>query len=362
MKKRKIFWGLLLGLFVIAGDRAAATNNAATAPAADSQDYDVKRFLEEAPPLRKIIYGEDGNYYIHNGKPLGGIIYYEGAIQGDTFYRCSVQDIKDFPEAVQAPGDPVVGKTSEGRYWTLSYNNFAGGTIFTSSDTDPAPSAAKHYSDMAIASLNSARSLWISHLIPGTLYWVDENRFEARVDGPAQLLGTNDIQKVLTGEVTEKDSEGRISRIEYRWPAMPETKKNWLRFLYLSPVGETKLPSKIISGNSEAASEGISITTNKVNMLCYLDIGLDSNIGNQGYDPRMFLKVEGTNTPQPKLLVETNNQVLKMTDRGLVPIGSEHSEYVQKPAPKWWRGILVAAILLAPFLWIFRKNLLRKDK
>lgn len=360
--KLEILEGLLIGILAITTTGAGATNNvaasAAAAPIVDSQDYDVKRFLEEAPPLRKIIYGVDGNYFIHNGKQLGGIIYYEGAIQGDTFYKRPVQDIKDFPEAVQAPDGFVIGKTSEGRYWTLSYDNYAEGSIRTSSDADPSDSATKHFSKQAIASLNGARSLWIAFMEPGTFRWTDDNRFEARVEGPPELLGTNDIQKVLTGEVTEKDSEGRISRIEYRWPAMPETRKNWLRFLYLSPVGETKLPSKIISGNSATTSDGISITTNKVNVLCHVDIGLDSGMGTQGYDPGMFLKIEGTNTPQPKLLVETNNNILIMTEKGLVPIGSEHE---QKPSPKWWGVILIVLILLTPFLWIFRKNFRRKE-
>lgn len=365
-RKVKILEGLLIGILAITKTGAGATNNvAAPAPAAstvDSQDYDVKRFLEEAPPLRKIIYGVDGNYFIHNGKQLGGIIYYEGAIQGDTFYQHAIEKTEKLPGAVKIPNQKnfVSGRASEGVSWTIDYGSFSEGLISTSGETNAASSGIIKTADMSYRGLNAARSLWISFVVPGTFRWIDENHFESKIEGPSELVGTNDTYKVLTGKIVEKDTEGRPTRIEYRWPVMLETEKYWKEFIYSSPVGKTKLPSMVIGGKLKTDSETASAPTIQTNILWDIVIGNDTDLNTRGYLPSMFLLTQGTNKPNPLVVYETNKtHFIVGKDGKLKPMGLPEGTGISRSS-KCWSAAFVALILLIPFFWKFKTIISKK--
>jgi hypothetical protein len=301
MRRVSFFGGLLLGLFVIAGDRAAATNNVA-APAAvgfaeDSQDYDVKRFLEEAPHLRKIIYGIDARNYIDVNEPANthqarkGFVCYEGAFQPETFY---LRTIGARPEQ-KPPGIDIgstAGASSDGINWTVDMQR-PEGLVYTSNrkDETSAESHSGGLANLSYGDLNRARSLWINGLVPGSVRWIDENRFEGKASGSERVYGTNESERVIYGEIAEYDESGRPTKIKYRWPAMREGIEVWNDFLYTEPVGKTKLPNIIAKASARILTDGKKDIRFSTNILLNIDIGI-TNAGDSGYVPKMFLEMD----------------------------------------------------------------------
>ncbi|NCC61540.1 MAG: hypothetical protein EOM12_11495 [Verrucomicrobiae bacterium] len=369
MRRVSFFGGLLLGLFVVAGDRAAATNNVA-APAAvtsaeDSQDYDVKRFLEEAPQLRKVVYGIDASTFLKVGESeedaalkKGQFVHYEGAWQPDTFYNRILDDMPG-REFSNQPKGAVAGSSSDGLFWSLGYN-LKEGVISSASEEDS--TALKSHSGArahtAFQKLNGVRSLWINYLIPGSLYWVDKDHFEGKIEGPEEEVGNNEEDKILSGRITARDAEGRPTKIEYGWPAMKRKAEFWKEFIYSESVGNTKLPNIVVNGLKILALENpVSIST--TNVLLDIEIGTEE-AGPKGYVPDMFLATIGTNPTNPVILFESNNVVYRVGKNGLAPLPKPEDFIYQRP--KWWGVTLVVLILLTPFIWISRKTFLRKGK
>ena len=347
---------------------AATTNNvaapAAAAPTADSQDYDVKRFLEEAPPLRKVVYGIDASTFLKVGESeedaalkKGQFVHYEGAWQPDTFYNRILDDMPGREFSNESKG-AVAGSSSDGLYWSLGYN-LKEGVISSASEEDS--TALKSHSGArahtALQKLNGVRSLWINYLIPGSLYWVDKDHFEGKIEGPEEEVGNNEEDKILSGRITARDAEGRPTKIEYGWPAMKGQAEFWKEFIYSEPVGNTKLPNIVVNGiNILALENPVSIST--TNVLLDIEIGTE-DAGPKGYVPGMFLTTIGTNIPNPVILFESNNVVYRVEKNGLAPLPKPGGFNFQRP--KLWGVILVVLILLTPFLWIFRKNFRRQE-
>lgn len=366
--KIRIPIGILTGIFMAIATEAATTNTAAApaaaAPTADSQDYDVKRFLEEAPPLRKVIYGIDASTFLKVGESeedaalkKGQFVHYEGAWQPDTFYNRILDDMPGREFSNESKG-AVAGSSLDGLYWSLGYN-LKEGVISSASEEDS--TALKSHSGArahtALQKLNGVRSLWINYLIPGLLYWVDKDHFEGRIEGPEEEVGNNEEDKILSGRITARDAEGRPTKIEYGWPAMKGQAEFWKEFIYSEPVGNTKLPNIVVNGIKILALENpVSIST--TNVLLDIEIGTE-DAGPKGYVPGMFLTAIGTNQPDPVILFESNNVVYSVKKDGLVPLLKPEDVYYQRP--NWWAVTLVVLILLTPFLWIFRKNFRRKE-
>ncbi len=371
MRRVSFFGGLLLGLFVIAGDRAAATNNVA-APAAvtsaeDSQNYDVKRFLEEAPPLRKVVYGIDASTFLKVGESeedaalkKGQFVHYEGAWQPDTFYNRILDDMPGREFSNESKG-AVAGSSSDGLYWSLGYN-LKEGVISSASEKDS--TALKSHSGArahtAFQKLNGVRSLWINYLIPGSLYWVDKDHFEGKIEGPEEEVGNNEEDKILSGRITDRDAKGRPTKMEYGWPALKGEGEIWKQFIYSKPVGKTGLPNIIVNEMKYILPSGASHTFYITNILVDMDIG-KAPLEGAGYSPGMFLLADGTNTPDPIVLYQANQKTFIVDDSGLTPQPEENKPW--EPASSRWLGVtVVCAILIILFLWISRKTFLRKGK
>ena len=202
------------------------------------ENYDVRRFLEEAPPLRKVVYGNDATTYHHADyisdkndtnkmikvkktaedlKPKTGYVHYEGAWQPGTFYN---RVLHDMPGAEYDPGGTertVVGSNLEGNDWILNYPDyFPQGRIIFTDGTNGVGSYSRQQSEMGRSSLDCVRSLWINCMVPGTLNWIDENHFRARAQSVAAAGATSNTVVYVTGEITARDTEGRPTRLEYR--------------------------------------------------------------------------------------------------------------------------------------------------
>lgn len=364
--KVKILEGLLTCILALATTGAGSTNNvaapAAAAPIVDSQDYDVKRFLEEAPPLRKVFYGIDASTFLKVGESeedaalkKGQFVHYEGAWQPDTFYNRILDDMPGREFSNESKG-AVAGSSLGGLYWDIEYFN-PEGAVSTAKKTDSEvlKSHAGQRANTGETRLRGVRTLWINCLVPGTLRWIDEDHFQGEAEGPE--IGTSESDKVLSGRITTRDAEGRPTKIEYGWPALKGKGEIWKQFIYSEPVGNTKLPNIVVNGIKILALENpVSIST--TNVLLDIEIGTE-DAGPKGYVPGMFLTAIGTNQPDPVILFESNNVVYSVKKDGLVPLLKPEDVYYQRP--NWWAVTLVVLILLTPFLWIFRKNFRRKE-
>lgn len=357
--------GLLLGLFVIAGDRAAATNSAVAAPAADSQDYDVTRFLEEAPHLRRVVYGIDASTFLKAGESAedaalkkGQFVHYEGAWQPDTFYNRILDDMPGREFSNESKG-AVAGFSLGGLYWDIDYS-IPKGAVSTArkTDTEVLKSHAGHRANMGEERLKGVRTLWVNGLVPGSLRWIDEDHFQAVAEGPQ--VGTSESDKVLTGRITERDADGRPTKMEYGWPALKGEGEIWKQFIYSKPVGKTELPNIIVNEMKYILPSGASHTFYITNILVDMDIG-KAPLEGAGYSPGMFLLADGTNTPDPIVLHQSNQKTFIVDDSGLTPLPEENKPW--EPASSRWLEIAaVCAVLIILFIWISRKTFLKKDK
>ena len=351
------------------------------------ENYDVRRFLEEAPPLRKIVYGNDATTYhradyisdkddpkkmikiektAEDLKPRTGFVYYEAALQPTTFYNLLLAEM---------PGCQYSGKKRRSAagcstevYWTLNYSETPRGVIpiIVISEKDNNSKNSKSVSAAAeegLSQIDYARSLWINGLVPGTLRWVGEDHFEAKADGPVEVYGTDESKKVILGEITEKDSLGRPVKINFTIPALKLNVKFQHTFLYSSPVGKTKLPNIIICKSDVTFKENVS-TEIYTNTLVDIDIGI-SDLGPEGYVPGMFLESNETNTAalQPMVVsiakdgsrhIVEEGRSRKMPDNPITPDKLQTRSFS-------WKLLLVCALLLAPIFWKF-KFLMMKNK
>lgn len=367
--KIRISIGILTAIFMALATEAATTNTAAApaaaAPTADSQDYDVKRFLEEAPPLRKIIYGLDARNYIDVNEPdiirqaRKGFVCYEGAFQPETFY---LRTIGARPEQ-KIPGIVIgssVGASSDGINWTTDMRR-PEGLVFTSNrkDETSAESHSGGLANLSYGDLNRTRSLWINGLVPGSVRWIDENRFEGKASGSERVYGTNESERVIFGEIAEYDELGRPTKIKYRWPAMREGVEVWNDFLYTEPVGKTKLPNIIVNSSTRMLTDGEKDRRFSTNILLDVDIGT-TNVGDNGYIPKMFLEMDKST---PYVVYESNHVIYKVEKDGLTRFPDEESGWIVVLKSKWFGIPLIVCLILFPFLWKIRtKNPEAKNK
>jgi hypothetical protein len=343
------------------------------------ENYDVRRFLEEAPPLRKIVYGNDATTYhradyisdkddpkkmikiektAEDLKPRTGFVYYEAALQPTTFYNLLLAEM---------PGCQYSGKKRRSAagcstevYWTLNYSETPRGVIpiIVISEKDNNSKNSKSVSAAAeegLSQIDYARSLWINGLVPGTLRWVGEDHFEAKADGPVEVYGTDESKKVILGEITEKDSLNRPVKIKFICPALKGSPKFEHTYLYLSPVGKTKLPNLIVRRKDKFVGNDI-LTTFYTNTLVDIDIGI-SDLGPEGYVPGMFLESGKTNTAarQPMVVfiakdgsrhIVEEGRSRKMPDNPITPDQLQLKPYR-------WKLLFACILLLIPILWKF---------
>ncbi len=365
--KIRISIGILTAIFMALATEAATTNTAAApaaaAPTADSQDYDVKRFLEEAPPLRKVFYGIDASTFLKVGESeedaalkKGQFVHYEGAWQPDTFYNRILDDMPGREFSNESKG-AVAGSSLGGLYWDIEYFN-PEGAVSTAKKTDSEvlKSHAGQRANTGETRLRGVRTLWINCLVPGTLRWIDEDHFQGEAEGPE--IGTSESDKVLSGRITARDAEGRPTKIEYGWPALKGKGEIWKQFIYSKPVGKTQLPNIIVSEMKYILPAGASQTFYITNMLVELDIG-KATLEGAGYSPSMFLLADGTNTPSPIVLHQAKGETFLVDDSGLTPLPEENRPW-ESTSYKWLGLALVCAILLTPFLWKFKTKFLEK--
>ncbi len=339
------------------------------------ENYDVRRFLEEAPPLRKVVYGNDATTYHHADyisdkndtnkmikvkktaedlKPKTGYVHYEGAWQPGTFYN---RVLHDMPGAEYDPGGTertVVGSNLEGNDWILNYPDyFPQGRIIFTDGTNGVGSYSRQQSEMGRSSLDCVRSLWINCMVPGTLNWIDENHFRARAQSVAAAGATSNTVVYVKGEITARDTEGRPTRLEYRWPTFQG--RLWKEFIYSKPVSGTKLPNVVVGGARFLLPEGEEHISYTTNILLGVDIGVEDRYP-QGYNPGMFMISKGTNSLPPHILYESNRVSFIVDDTGISPTPEEF-----RPWEHSWnkRLILVAVvlILLVPIFLVSRKSM-----
>jgi hypothetical protein len=83
-----------------------------------------------------------------------------------------------------------------------------------------------------------------------------------------------------------------------------------------------------------------------------MDIG-KAPLEGAGYSPGMFLLAEGTNTPDPIVLHQANQETFVVDDSSLTPLPEENKPW-ESTSYKWLGLALVCAILITPFLWKFK--------
>lgn len=342
------------------------------------ENYDVRRFLEEAPPLRKVVYGDDATTYHHADyisdkndtnkmikvkktaedlKPKTGFVHYEGAWQPGTFYNRVLCDMPGWEHEGGTKGT-VAGSNLEGKDWVLDYPDYLPqGMICFTDKTNGVVSRSGQWAEMGRSRLDCVRSLWINCMVPGTLNWIDENQFRARAQSVAAAGATSNTVVYITGEITARDTEGRPTRLEYRWPTFQG--RLWKEFIYSKPVSGTKLPNVVVGGARRLTPEGEEYISYTTNILLSVDIGIEDGYP-QGYNPGMFMISKGTNFPAPHILYQSNGVNFIVDDTGISPTPEEF-----RPWEHFWsrRLTLVAVLLmlLIPFFWKY-KIYLQKEK
>ena len=174
------------------------------------ENYDVRRFLEEAPPLRKIVYGLDASFYLRKGESeedieakKGAFVHYEGAWQPGTFYNRVLHDMPGAEYDLGGAERTVVGSNLEGNDWILNYPDYLPqGRICFTDGTNGVGSYSGQQSEMGRSRLDRVRSLWINCMVPGTLSWIDENHFRARAQSVAAAGAPSNTVVYVTGEIT----------------------------------------------------------------------------------------------------------------------------------------------------------------
>ncbi len=342
------------------------------------ENYDVRRFLEEAPPLRKVVYGDDATTYHHADyisdkndtnkmikvkktaedlKPKTGFVHYEGAWQPGTFYNRVLCDMPGWEHEGGTKGT-VAGSILVGHDWVLDYPDYLPqGMICFTDKTNGVVSRSGQWAEMGRSRLDCVRSLWINCMVPGTLNWIDENQFRARAQSVAAAGATSNTVVYITGEITARDTEGRPTRLEYRWPTFQG--RLWKEFIYSKPVSGTKLPNVVVGGARRLTPEGEEYISYTTNILLSVDIGIEDGYP-QGYNPGMFMISKGTNFPAPHILYQSNGVNFIVDDTGISPTPEEF-----RPWEHFWsrRLTLVAVLLmlLIPFFWKY-KIYLQKEK
>jgi len=114
-------------------------------------------------------------------------VFYEGAFQPETFY---LRTIGARPEQ-KIPGIDIgstAGASSDGINWTVDMQR-PEGLVYTSNrkDETSAESHSGGLANLSYGDLNRARSLWINGLVPGSVRWIDENRFEGKASGSERV-------------------------------------------------------------------------------------------------------------------------------------------------------------------------------
>ncbi|NCC61523.1 MAG: hypothetical protein EOM12_11405 [Verrucomicrobiae bacterium] len=322
------------------------------------ENYDVRRFLEEAPPLRKVVYGLDACLFYTVGESeedieakKGSFVHYEGAWQPGTFYN---RVLHDMPGAEYDSGGTertVVGSNLEGKDWILNYPDYLPqGRICFTDGTNGVGSYSRQQSEMGRSRLDRVRSLWINGMVPGTLNWIDENRFRAHAGSVAAAGAPSNTVVYVTGEITARDAEGRPIRLEYRWPTLQG--QLWKEFIYSKPVGGTKLPNVVVGGSKRTLPDGEEYISYTTNMLLSMDIGVEDRYP-QGYNPGMFMISKGTNSLPPHILYESNRVSFIVDDTGISPTPEEFRPWEHS----WSRRLTLVAVLLMlliPFFWKYK--------
>lgn len=299
-------------------DMPAASQNNITSPTQNNtsteyiqENYDLRRFLEEAPPLRKVVYGIDATTYYSNTDTRktrkakkGKQVFYEGSLQENTFYNKLRDDLPGSEFDPSSEGN-TVGCNANGVYWDIHYY-WPQGIISTAEKNQPTEesSYAESRAKMGKGKLDRARNLWINCLIPGTLKWIDDNHFQAQAD-PA-IAGASDEERILTGTVTKRDEQGRPTKIEYQWPAILDKGEIWNEYIYSEPVGKTKLPNIMVQGIKYNLLPFFSKTVYTTNILAYVEIGTANN-SSLGYTPSMFFKKNPDIVTPPYIQHQSND-------------------------------------------------------
>lgn len=324
------------------------------------ENYDVRRFLEEAPPLRKVVYGLDASFYSRKGESekdieakKGSFVHYEGAWQPGTFYNRVLCDMPGWEHEGGTKGT-VAGSNLEGKDWVLDYPDYLPqGMICFTDKTNGVVSRSGQWAEMGRSRLDCVRSLWINCMVPGTLNWIDENQFRARAQSVAAAGATSNTVVYITGEITARDTEGRPTRLEYRWPTLQS--QLWNEFIYSKPVSGTKLPNVVVGGARRLTPEGEEYISYTTNILLSVDIGIEDGYP-QGYNPGMFMISKGTNFPAPHILYQSNGVNFIVDDTGISPTPEEF-----RPWEESWSKRLtlvgIVLILLVPFFWVSRKHM-----
>ncbi|MGI6345877.1 MAG: hypothetical protein ACOX2U_01915 [Limisphaerales bacterium] len=323
------------------------------------ENYDVRRFLEEAPPLRKIVYGLDASFYLRKGESeedieakKGAFVHYEGAWQPGTFYNRVLHDMPGAEYDLGGAERTVVGSNLEGNDWILNYPDYLPqGRICFTDGTNGVGSYSGQQSEMGRSRLDRVRSLWINCMVPGTLSWIDENHFRARAQSVAAAGAPSNTVVYVTGEITARDTEGRPTRLEYGWPTLQS--QLWNEFIYSKPVGGTKLPNVVVGGSKRTLPDGEEYISYTTNMLLSVDIGVEDRYP-QGYNPGMFIISKGTNSLPPHILYESNRVNFIVDNSGISPTPEEF-----RPWEHSWSKrlilVLIVLILLVPVFLVLRK-------
>lgn len=293
------------------------------------------------------MFGEDPTSYSINGKLPTGFVFHEAAWQPTSFYMRNLTN--SLPPDNELSGR-VAGRSTNAP-WLLNRSGRAHQLWLASkNNNDPGRAVAKEATSDAQRRLQSARGLWIHLLLPGSLRWVGTNRFEAKADLPAEALDPNAAECTIAGQITALDDKGRPAKIEYNYSAFKRLGNMSLDMYYGSPVGDTELPSVVVS-TMEILSPmgiGVNITTN---VLDYVEIGTDHKMGSEGYVPGAFLSSKVPLT----VIVSSNGINYRMN-------GNKLSSFAAKPGFKKARNTVgryiffALAILSAPCFWFFGRK------
>ena len=324
----------------------------------ESKGCDVRKFLQDAPPLKKIVFGISGDRFSANGKALDGYVYFEAAYQQNTFYVRHLTNAPGQPKAFLMPGK-TAGCTADGTLWNIDWN-VPGGIITSARLDDPSykTSSAWHSSELLRGQLTEIRSLGMHLLRLGTLRWLDERRFEAEADLPEGIPLVAGAKPLITGEIASTDEKGRPTRIEWACPALAAVSKMWIEFQYKKAVGNTDLPNLILASIQPTgvfAHASGPITHSFI--LEHVEVGTDISLAG-GYAPGQFIS-SSTNAPKPYLLVESNTVTYQYDGghwREIKPgSGRGPSQSRSKTIVSYF--FVTAAILGGVFLFLFKKKI-----
>ncbi len=330
-------------------------------PAAAQEEQDLgqafRDYLVEMPPIKRLIYSESAENVSFKGKPLEGILTYDLAVKGNTFFRRNLTNYPGHPKNY-SHGGGIIGLTLTNQmYWYLRWST-PGGHVSAAPKEVPLKENINPASSMGPSTefrVGGIRTLGLIAAVPGSIKWIDDKTFTMKrlpwEDNGWQIIE----ERPLKGHVISRDKHGRPTRIICREP----------------DADISKDISKILSGQGgvyyEYGSREPRWFPTKIMVVAPLGFATyrQSKIihsvdfsyfdpGPNGFTPSQFLKDQKL---PPIVLVQSNGVNYILNDRGIQQVWVLPDKSGIRLR---WMFLLAITVFLVAILLVWRNRRSRK--